>query len=132
MASPPAILRANRPDPTHPAPDPCADQSSWALVTRHARCAGAGLDPDQWFPVSAEEGKARQEAAEAIAICHSCLVRARCLALSLRYWDIGQHGVWGGLVATERARLRRLIAADHNGCGGALAQATVVESVRRR
>ena len=82
MASTPAILRANRPDPTHRAPDPRADQSSWALLIRHARCAGAGLDPDQWFPVSAEEGKARQEAAEAIAICNSCLVRARCLALS--------------------------------------------------
>jgi hypothetical protein len=94
MASPPAILRANRRDPTHRAPYPCADQSPWALLTRHARCAGAGLDPDQWFPASAEEGKARQEAAEAIAICNSCLVRAPCLALSLRYWDIGQHGVW--------------------------------------
>src|SRR5216683_4742939 len=29
------------------------------------------------------------------------------LALSLRHWDIGQHGVWGGLVAAERAALRR-------------------------
>jgi hypothetical protein len=130
MASPPTILRADWPDPTHRAADPRADQSSWALLIRHARCAGAGLDPDLWFPVSAEESKARLEAAEAIAICNSCLVRARCLALSLRYWDIGQHGVWGGLVATERARLRRLIAADHNGCGGALARSTVVESAR--
>jgi hypothetical protein len=32
---------------------------------------------------------------------------AQCLALSLRHWDIGQHGVWGGLVAAERAALRR-------------------------
>lgn len=23
--------------------------------------------------------------------------------LSLRYWDIGQHGVWGGLIPAERA-----------------------------
>ena len=84
-----------------------ADQVSWARVIRHARCADAGLDPDQWFPVSAEAGKARQEAAAAIAVCTTCLVRARCLALSLRHWDIGQHGVWGGLVAAERAELRR-------------------------
>jgi hypothetical protein len=27
-------------------------------------------------------------------------------ALSLRHWDIGQHGVWGGLVPAERGALR--------------------------
>jgi Transcription factor WhiB len=88
-------------------PGQVADQVSWARVIRHARCAEGSLDPDQWFPVSAEAGKARQEAAAAIAICAKCLVRAPCLALSLRHWDIGQHGVWGGLVAAERAALRR-------------------------
>ena len=76
-----------------------ADQVSWARVIRNARCADASLDADQ---VSAAAGKARQEAAAAIAICSTCLVRAQCLALSLRHWDIGQHGVWGGLVAAER------------------------------
>jgi hypothetical protein len=84
-----------------------SDQASWARVIRHARCADGSLDPDQWFPVSAEAGKARQEAAAAIAVCATCLVRAQCLALSLRHWDIGQYGVWGGLVAAERAALRR-------------------------
>jgi hypothetical protein len=54
-----------------------------------------------------EVGKARQEAAAAIAVCTTCLVRAECLALSLRHRDIGQHGVWGGLVAAERAALPR-------------------------
>jgi hypothetical protein len=88
-------------------PGQVADQVSWARVIRHARCAEGSLDPDQWFPVSAEAGKARQEAAAAIAVCATCLVRAPCLALSLRHWDIGQHGVWGGLVAAERAALRR-------------------------
>jgi aminoglycoside phosphotransferase (APT) family kinase protein len=73
----------------------------------HARCANGNLDPDQWFPVSAEAGKARQEAAAAIAICTTYLGRAHCLVPSLQHWDIGQHGVWGGLVATERAALRR-------------------------
>jgi Transcription factor WhiB len=85
---------------------PATDQASWARVIRHAGCADGSLDPDQWFPVSAETGKARQEAAAAIAICAACLVRTQCLALSLRHWDIGQHGVWGGLVAAERAALR--------------------------
>ena len=30
--------------------------------------------------------------------------------LSLRHWDIGQHGTWGGLVAADRAWLRRRLA----------------------
>jgi Transcription factor WhiB len=55
--------------------------------------------------------KARHEAAAAIAVCASCPVRAHCLALSLRHWDIGQHGIWGGLVAAERAAVRRPLCA---------------------
>jgi hypothetical protein len=81
--------------------------ASWALVIRYAQCSDSGLDPDQWFPVSADPGQARQEAAAAIAICATCPVRGHCLTLSLQHWDIGQHGVWGGLVAADRARLRR-------------------------
>ena len=88
-------------------PGPINGQALWARVIRHARCAEGSLDPDQWFPVSTEAGKARHEAVAAIAICTACGVRAECLALSLRHWDIGQHGVWGGLVAAERAALRR-------------------------
>ena len=87
-------------------PGPVTDQASWARVISHAQCADGSLDLDQWFPISAEAGKARQEAAAAIAICTTCLVRAECLALWLRHWDIGQHGVWSGLVAAERAALR--------------------------
>jgi hypothetical protein len=88
-------------------PGAFADQASWARVIRHARCADGSLDPDKWFPVSAGPDRARQEAAAAIAICTTCPVRTQCLALSLRDWDIGQHGVWGGLVPAERAALRR-------------------------
>jgi hypothetical protein len=83
------------------------DDDLWARVARQARCAGSGLDPDQWYPVSIETAQARHEAAAAIAVCTSCPVRAQCLELSLRHWDIGQHGVWGGLIATDRAPLRR-------------------------
>jgi hypothetical protein len=81
------------------------DQSLWIQVIRHGRCADSDLDPDQWFPLSAEAGTARHEAAAAIAICTTCLVRDQCLALSLRHWDIGQHGIWGGLVPADRAGL---------------------------
>jgi hypothetical protein len=53
---------------------PINGQAPWARVIRHAQCADGGLDPDQWFPVSAEAGKARHEAAAAIAICTACRV----------------------------------------------------------
>jgi hypothetical protein len=80
---------------------------AWARVIRQARCTDSGLDADAWFPVSPGAQQARREAAAAIAICHACPIRSQCLALSLRHWDIGQHGVWGGMVAAERASLRR-------------------------
>src|ERR1700729_4220085 len=83
------------------------DDALWAWVARQARCAASGLDPDQWYPASIEPARARHEAAAAIAVCTSCPVRAQCLELSLRHWDIGQYGVWGGLIATDRAYLRR-------------------------
>jgi hypothetical protein len=105
----PARDRATGPPcpPCPPVVIPFTDRALWVRVIRQARCAGSNLDPDQWFPVSAEIDKARQEAAAAITVCTACLVRAECLALSLRHWEIGQHGVWGGLVAAERAALPR-------------------------
>jgi Transcription factor WhiB len=94
--------------PLHPpAAIPGTDRALWMRVIRHARCTGSSLDPDQWFPVSTETAKSRQEAAAAITVCTACVVRAECLALSLRHWEVGQHGVWGGLVAAERAALPR-------------------------
>jgi WhiB family redox-sensing transcriptional regulator len=83
-----------------------AGRSLWERVASKARCADSVLDPDEWFPVSPRPEIARREAAAAIAICMACPVRAQCLELSLQRWDIGQHGVWGGLIAAERAALR--------------------------
>jgi WhiB family redox-sensing transcriptional regulator len=83
------------------------DRALVAEVARNARCADSILDPDDWFPTSIETGAARREAAGAIAICADCPVRGACLELALRHWTIGQHGVWGGLVAAERIALRR-------------------------
>jgi hypothetical protein len=103
----PAAVRVAGGRPYPPVGIPVTDRALWARVIRHARCTGSSLDPDQWFPISEDIGKARQEAAAAITVCTACLVRAECLALSLRHWDIGQHGVWGGLVAAERAALLR-------------------------
>jgi hypothetical protein len=94
-----------------PMPGRFTESALWALVIRHAQCSDGRLDPDQWFPVSADPGQARHEAAAAIAICATCPVRGHCLALPLQHWDIGRHGVWGGLVAADRARLRRQVPA---------------------
>ena len=102
----PAMERATGGPPYPPVAIPCTDRALWMRVIRHACCAGSSLEPDQWFPVSVEIDKARQEAAAAITVCTTCVVRAECLALSLRHWEIGQHGVWGGLVAAERAACR--------------------------
>jgi hypothetical protein len=82
------------------------------LVARHARCADSGLDPDEWFPVSPDPAKARLKAAAAIAVCAGCQVRGPCLELSLRHWDVGQHGIWGGLLAADRARLHTWLPAS--------------------
>ena len=89
-----------------------SDRTLWALVGRYAQCAGSTLDPDDWFPVSAEAEAARWEAAAAIDLCEGCLVRSQCLELSLRHWDIGQHGVWGGMVSADRAELRTRLPFD--------------------
>ena len=70
-------------------------------------CARGSADPELWFPVSVIPDAARVEAAAALEICRACAVRRQCLELSLSHWDIGQHGIWGGLVPAERAAIRR-------------------------
>jgi len=95
-------------------PGPFPARALWTQVIRRARCAESDLDPDEWFPVSAVADMARREAAAAIAVCTQCPVRVQCLALSLRHWETGRHGVWGGLVAADRARLRRRSPANRN------------------
>jgi hypothetical protein len=82
------------------------DRVLWQLVLARAACSVSGLSPDDWYPVSGTPEAARREAAGAIAVCAACLVREECLELSLRYWAVGQHGVWGGTVRAEREELR--------------------------
>jgi hypothetical protein len=61
---------------TSPPPHPlcrgaAVERALRARVTRCARCADSGLDLDQWFPVSVDPARARQDAAAAIAVCIS-------------------------------------------------------------
>jgi Transcription factor WhiB len=86
--------------------------AQWEEVIQRARCSRPAVDPDWWFPLSDLSVVARREAAAAIAICRLCPVRIQCLELSIRHWDVGRHGIWGGLLAVERAELRRLFLAD--------------------
>jgi Transcription factor WhiB len=80
------------------------DKGLWSLVLTQAACRASELNPDDWYPVSAEAAAARREAARAIAVCAACAVRTQCLDLALRNWAIGQFGVWGGTVPAERSR----------------------------
>ena len=72
-----------------------------------ARCSGS-VNPDDWFPVAVRPERARTEAAGALALCAACPVRAQCLELSMRVWHAGgKYGVWGGLIAADRAEAHR-------------------------
>lgn len=63
-----------------------------------AACRGAG--PGPWFSMNV--GRARR-------ICWECPVRLECLSYALA--DPELLGLWGGLTAPERARVRRRRAA---------------------
>jgi hypothetical protein len=77
------------------------------VVSPLAKCTGAAVDPDEWFPVAAAPEAARMEAARALALCAICPVRGECLELSMRRWNtIGRHGILGGFVEAERGALR--------------------------
>jgi WhiB family transcriptional regulator, redox-sensing transcriptional regulator len=77
------------------------------LMSPLARCAACGLNPEDWFPIATGADCARAESNHALALCAVCPVRAECLEFAMRHWSIGRHGIWGGLVETERAALRR-------------------------
>ena len=83
----------------------------WPVAHGEWRSAAAcrSADPDLFFPISAS-GPARQQTAEAKAICAICPVRRQCLAFAVR---TGQpHGIWGGTTEEERAAARREAAGD--------------------
>jgi WhiB family redox-sensing transcriptional regulator len=102
------MLMTSRPPGVRRDPHDLTDSELADRVYRLARCAGSPVDPDVWFPVTHDVAKARDQAAQAIAVCACCPVRPDCLELSLRYaFGIGAHGVWGGLVEEERRSIRR-------------------------
>jgi WhiB family redox-sensing transcriptional regulator len=59
----------------------------------------AQTDPEAFFP---EKGGSVREAKQT---CSSCDVRAECLEYALAHDE--RNGVWGGLSALERRRMKR-------------------------
>ncbi len=102
------MLMVSRPRRVRREPHDLTDGELAGRVYRLAGCAGSRVDPDDWFPVTRDVAKARDQAAHAIAVCARCPVRPDCLELSLRHaFGVGAHGVWGGLVEEERRAVRR-------------------------
>lgn len=71
------------------------DPLRWVLA---ARCASA--DPEAWFP---RKGAPPVEAV--LRVCKRCPVRDDCLEFALSN-DL-DYGVWGGLTAMQRRRLKK-------------------------
>jgi WhiB family redox-sensing transcriptional regulator len=97
---------------------------SWAGAACH------GHDPELWFPHESGWGTAR-EAHEAKAVCAICPVRSACAAYAIPIVDLS--GVWAGLTAGDRRRIRDERAGGVCLCGCALVDHRIVSgSVRRR
>ena len=64
--------------------------------------ACSGVDSDMFFPASEEE-----DSSQAKAICAECPVQEACLQYALATNQTA--GVWGGLDAGDRRRMRRRI-----------------------
>lgn len=78
----------------HAAPDLTGEREPWM---DSALCAET--NPDAFFP---EKGGSTKDAKR---ICGGCDVREACLEYALRTEQA--HGVWGGVSARDRARMRK-------------------------
>jgi WhiB family redox-sensing transcriptional regulator len=74
-------------------------QESVLLGTWQDEANCLGTDPDLFYP----ERGATPDAAK--AVCKGCVVRSECLYHALKVGE--HHGIWGGLTAAERRRLRQ-------------------------
>ena len=68
--------------------------------------------PDDWFP---DAGKLNRDNRRAVAICHECGLKARCMRWALKrtaehHAFGGIQGIWGGTTASDRDRIMRRLA----------------------
>ena len=73
-------------------------------VSWREQAACSGVDSDIFFPASEDD---EQATGQAKAICQECPVREACLQYALATNQSA--GVWGGLDAGDRRRMRRRI-----------------------
>jgi transcription factor WhiB len=69
---------------------------------RAALCRGTG--PDVWFP---PRGKARRRLDVLRTVCRACPVIVECAEMAMAEADREIFGIWAGLSALDRKRLRR-------------------------
>ena len=81
-------------------PELPAQDTGWMAL---AECANH--DPETWFPVDERS----EAAAQAIAICHTCLVSSDCLTYAL---TAGVDGIWAGTTTGQRRHTRAKVRAD--------------------
>lgn len=67
----------------------------------HPACDDPEIDPELFQPISEAH---TSQIARARQVCASCPVQGSCLQFALRTGE--DHGIWGGLTAGERRRLR--------------------------
>jgi hypothetical protein len=62
----------------------------------------AQTDPEMFFPVSMNTVPK-----DAYAVCAKCPIVEECLDEALSVPRVSDHGVWGGTLPTDRARIRK-------------------------
>jgi WhiB family transcriptional regulator, redox-sensing transcriptional regulator len=78
---------------------PVIDLARWR---QRAACAAPGVDPELFFPLPGQHGKA----ARAKRVCAGCPVKAPCLADALAMPAGLDEGIRAGTTREERHRLR--------------------------
>lgn len=81
-------------------------------VLRGAACAKPGVNPDDFFPPVDSQGRRDPTRKEQTAkrFCVACPVRRSCLVAALQRRE--PYGIFGGLTASERNRLREVQPTD--------------------
>lgn len=104
--------------PSSPDPQAVKFRSSPSEAPWRELALCLGHDPDLWFPQESDGG------ANAIRICSACPVRLDCLAWAIEHNE--RTGIWGGISARKRQRIRAEIRKD-----GSLAAANLLSSSLR-
>jgi WhiB family redox-sensing transcriptional regulator len=86
-------MPAFSPDPPAVGPRPSSSETPWRAL---ALCVGH--DPELWFPVNSDGG------GNAVRICCACPVRLDCLSWAIAHDE--RDGIWGGVSARKRQRMR--------------------------